>query len=624
MLQRVKQDLLASLRKRGEILIDFVVHRRGVLMRALLCWAIGCLALSADEVNSYDRRFNLRGDQAMRADIAVVTLFPSDFVRAFGIRSSSFAQASEITDITDSFFWDRRTWRRMLQRILQDNPRSIGVTLWFGDNIGNIQLSDEERQVLQDPRVIWSTSINNLERMMTPAFSVADLSNIGSSDLRRDEDGIVRRLFPNRMEVPHFIERLTQKTLPSSSNALVVNFRGGSRLVTHYTLGDLMNDELPQGSFKGKIVIIGADTGNSPRFLTPLGPMNRADLTAQLVDNQLENRWIQRPPFNVLALGMLGLTIFAVFLITTYPQSVVLLFFLWIATLAAALSAWVFDNFSIWLPAFSPFVLLASTWLVFIGYRATSIERLNAQLQQERRSLHELEQLKNNFVSLISHDLKTPIAKIQAVVDRLITQNPASVIEPDLKNLRDFSDELNRYIQSILKVLRVESRDIKLNREVADINEIINEALRQLAPLASEKKIEIQTQLEPMFSSEFDVTLIKEVVINLIENAIKYTPDNGKISIRSNEIDDEVRVEISDTGQGIPAEDIEHVWRKFERGRGQDLKTKGSGLGLYLVKYFIELHEGRVYLQSQVDKGTTVSFTLPLVDDQKKPTEVQL
>jgi signal transduction histidine kinase len=235
--------------------------------------------------------------------------------------------------------------------------------------------------------------------------------------------------------------------------------------------------------------------------------------------------------------------------------------------------------------------------------------------------LAELEQLKNNFVSLISHDLKTPIAKIQAIVDRLLNDSATLNFQGDLKSLRLSSDELNRYIQSILKVLRVESRDFQLNKEVGDINETVQEAIEQLTPLASEKGIQIESNLEPMFSIEVDFTLMREVLINLLENAIKYTPVGGKIQIASHEVAEKVWIEVQDTGEGIPAVEIANVWGKFVRGKDQDHKTKGTGLGLYLVKYFIELHGGEVFLESELGKGTKVSFSLPLEEESAIKTQ---
>ncbi len=287
--------------------------------------------------------------------------------------------------------------------------------------------------------------------------------------------------------------------------------------------------------------------------------------------------------------------------------------FLSLATVWTAFSMWTFDTFYIWLPIASPLTLLVLIWIVYIGYQALRIEQAHNKLQQEQRYIAELEQLKNNFVSLISHDLKTPIAKIQAVIDRLTVQNslPDSVQE-DFLNLKIYSEELNRYIQSILKVLRVESKDFKINKETADINGVIENVIERTRPLAKSKSISINLNLEPMFLIEFDVTLMTEVMLNLVENAIKYTPINGQISIHTTETDTEVLVTVSDTGEGIDPEDQIHIWKKFVRGKNQELKSKGSGLGLYLVKYFIELHGGTITLKSELGKGTTFDVSLPI------------
>jgi signal transduction histidine kinase len=391
-----------------------------------------------------------------------------------------------------------------------------------------------------------------------------------------------------------------------------INYRGSNARFTEYSVRDILDERISPHAFNNKIVLIGAESMSSSQYLTPLGPSQRHYVLAQVVDNSLEHRWILRADNWVYMIGLFFLMLLSVSIMTQYPQSIALVFMLWLATLTAAVSAWVFDLYNIWIPAVSPAMQIAATWVIFIGYQANKIERRNWQLQQEQQYLQELEQLKNNFVSLISHDLKTPIAKIQSVVDRLMSQVSTAEFQTDLISLRMSSEELNRYIQSILKVLRVESRDFRLNKEVGDINDTIIEAITQLSPLAQEKQIRVEQILEPMFSIEVDFTLIREVLINLIENAIKYTPAGGSIQVTSKEINDQVFIEVSDTGEGISADEVSKVWRKFVRGKDQDLKTKGTGLGLYLVKYFIELHGGAVNLESELRKGTKVSFTLPI------------
>lgn len=615
MVRRVNKSRWEIFKIKAEIWFRYLSRRRGFLLRCLLCWGIGCLTLMNDESSSYDQRFQLRGDQRASSDIVMITIRQSDFANVYDRRTNYIGNIDQITDITDSFFWNKKIWSELLQKVLQQNPKAVGVTLYFGDNIGTVKLSREEEKLFKDPRIIWSSTTNSLERVLKPAFANADQTNVGSNELRRDEDGVVRRLPPATGDLPHLTEKLVGVSIPKMSTRHIINYRGNARVFNQYTLSEILYDEIPSKAFANKIILIGAETTSSPQFITPVGSLSRTEILAQITDNLSRNRWIVRIGFIWYAFAMLLLTAFCVFIITTYPQSVALVFILWTATLITALSAWVFDSFYIWIPALSPFVLLAATWIIFIGYQATKIERQNFRLQQEQEYLQELEQLKNNFVSLISHDLKTPIAKIQAIVDRLLRQTPEGELMQDLRSLRGSSEELNRYIQSILKVLRVESRDFKLNREVADINEIIEEALQQLTPLAREKSIWVQTNLEPMFSLEFDITLLKEVIINLVENAIKYTPSGGFIQVTSQEVDDWVIVTVKDSGEGIQPQDVERVWGKFTRGSDQDLRTKGSGLGLYLVKYFIELHGGKVNLESQVGVGTSVSFRLPLQED---------
>ena len=349
------------------------------------------------------------------------------------------------------------------------------------------------------------------------------------------------------------------------------------------------------------------------QILTPQGLIPRHEFWANVADNYLANRFIKKMPTLVYVCMLLLLMILAVFIITHYTQIISLFIFLSLAVLWSAFSLWSFDTYYIWIPIASPLALLVLIWVMYLGYQALRIEQAHNKLQQEQRYISELEQLKNNFVSLISHDLKTPIAKIQAVIDRLISQeNLTNDLQTDFSNLKVYADELNRYIQSILKVLRVESKDFKINKETADINGVIENVIVRTEPLAKSKSIRIELKLEPMFLIEFDVTLMTEVILNLVENAIKYTNENGQIFIHTAETDTEVLVSIRDTGEGISTEDQTHIWKKFVRGKNQDLKTKGSGLGLYLVKYFIELHGGKITLKSELGKGTTFDMSLPI------------
>ncbi len=598
---------------RSKIWAQRLQKSRGWLVRALLCWSIGCFILTSDEVTSYDTRFQLRGEQKSSDKIVLVTIHPTDLSSASNFRNRNFGPLHEITDITDSFYWDPTIWTDLLKKILQQNPEKIGVTLFFSESLVSSNLSIEQAKILKDTKVIWGANANSSDKTNYPLLADELRSNIGNVNLTRDDDGIIRRFSSNPLEGPHIVEKLSLTALPRNTFRYI-NYRGTSKAFQTFDVRDILEGRVSKEVFQNKIVIIGSENPAITSFVTPLGGSPRHEIIGQIVDNFLQDRWIYRANNSLYFILLAVLVGLAISIILGYPQSVALVLIFGMVTMLAALSCWFFDSFYFWIPIVSTTTMLGVTWVTFIGYQAHQIEMKNWELQQEQKYHSELEQLKNNFVSLISHDLKTPIAKIQAIVDRLLTMDSTLPFSTDLKSLRVSSEELNRYIQSILKVLRVESRDFQLNKEVADINEIIDEAVVQLYPLAFEKQISIDKNLEPMFSVEVDITLIREVMVNLIENAVKYTPAGGKITVHSEESANKIWISVTDTGEGISPIEMQNVWGKFVRGKDQDMKTKGSGLGLYLVKYFIELHGGEVFLKSELKKGTSVSFCLPIED----------
>lgn len=594
-------------------MLRWLYQKRGFIMRALICWVFSLFFLKFDENGNYDIRFELRGEQKVTQSVVLLTLKTSDFSKMYDVKTSTLIKSTELADLSDSFYWDKQLWLNILDTVLKQNPKKLGISIYFGNNIGQVNMTNDELGLFRDPRIIWAANTSEPEKLALPFASKANKSNIAHIDNMKDDDGVVRRVLSTSDTLPNLATRLVDK--PNSiANLSVINYKGHN-LFTEISLNDLLSKSLPANFFKDKIVIIGTEQSTNSQVQTPIGVMPRHEFWATIVDNTLSDDFIKKLSSYLYASFLLLFTLIAILIITSYPQGIAFFFLVWLGTLTSAFSAWAFDNFSVWIPIVSPTSLLIFIWVLFIGYQALKIEQAHTRLQQQQNYLAELEQLKNNFVSLISHDLKTPIAKIQGVLDRLLTDhnnaaNPA--LNDDLNSLKEYSEELNRYIQSILKVLRVESRDFKILKETADINGIIETAVDRLSPLARSKKISISSNLEPMFLIEIDVTLMTEVFLNIIENAIKYTPESGSVSIRSYETDTDVCVEISDSGEGITPEDQEIIWKKFTRGKAQDYKTKGSGLGLYLVKYFIELHGGEITMQSQLKKGTKFTVRLPI------------
>ena len=267
-----------------------------------------------------------------------------------------------------------------------------------------------------------------------------------------------------------------------------------------------------------------------------------------------------------------------------------------------------------WISPASSLFCIFGTHLLLIGFKIGRQEEKQWRIQEESRYLREMDQFKDNFVSLFSHDLKTPIAKIKAIIDRIKTSNQdlsAGIIE-GLEGIERANGELSRLISDILRVTKMESMPIAPAKEVVDINRLVESAIQRLKLFFDEKHISLVRNLEPLFSMEGDPQLLQEVITNLLENAVKYSPPHSRVIIETKEDKGKVQVRVLDQGPGIPEEELPRVTSKFYRGKRVDKSTRGSGLGLYLAKYFVELHRGELKIQSREGEGTEVSFSLPI------------
>ena len=233
----------------------------------------------------------------------------------------------------------------------------------------------------------------------------------------------------------------------------------------------------------------------------------------------------------------------------------------------------------------------------------------------------EISKMKNDFVSHVSHELKTPLASIMAYSEML-----ADGDADDKESLAEFcsviqsqSKRLNRLIEDILNISRIESGLIKVNKKPVSLPLIIEEQAKMIKSYAEEKNITIEGinsgDVVVFGQINADKDMISQVVVNLLSNAVKYTPSGGKVRIDT-EIDENegvARVSVTDTGTGIAPDQLQHVFDKFYRVDANKKQAKGTGLGLNLVKQIVErLHEGRVFVRSEVGKGSTFGFELPL------------
>jgi signal transduction histidine kinase len=245
--------------------------------------------------------------------------------------------------------------------------------------------------------------------------------------------------------------------------------------------------------------------------------------------------------------------------------------------------------------------------------------------------LAELDRLKSEFVSTVSHELRTPLTTIKALT-RLLMRN-----ELDEKRRREYietiSVECDRQIDFVLNLLdlsRIEGGVLRVTHERVDVDEVISSVVKSETRSAEKRRHELRVEPHPRVPPACgDPKELRRVLSNIVENAIKYTPDGGRIILSARQEDSQVAISVTDNGRGIPAEDMPILFDKFHRGRPaphsaaigngttnaeflEDADVSGVGLGLYLGRNVMEQMGGRISVESEVGRGSTFTLHLPL------------
>lgn len=241
--------------------------------------------------------------------------------------------------------------------------------------------------------------------------------------------------------------------------------------------------------------------------------------------------------------------------------------------------------------------------------RKDEIGILAKTFNQMCRQLDFIESNRRTFISNVSHELKTPLASIQALIESL-DENDS--IETYQEYLADISKEVNRLsklVQSLLTVSRLE--EIKLDKEYIPIKDFVNEIIKQISALSRDKKIEWYNECDENIEILADRNGLKEVMINLMDNSIRYGKENGFIKIYTQKEDSYLILGVADNGIGIPEESQEHIFDNFYTvNRSRARKQGGSGVGLYIVKKIIDLHRWEIKIESDIDQGTDIQIFL--------------
>jgi signal transduction histidine kinase len=259
--------------------------------------------------------------------------------------------------------------------------------------------------------------------------------------------------------------------------------------------------------------------------------------------------------------------------------------------------------------------------------RFEEISLFNVTLQEEvKRATHnlriandhlkELDKLKDEFISMASHELRTPANSTRNFLWQVLNKlKPGKAIKEQLEKAYNANERTITLVNDTLDVSKIEANRVTMTPEKFDLNKLLTEVEEEMQPRVKEKKLKFNLKSSGKIPVNADAQRIRQVINNLITNAIKFTPEKGSVTVESSVDKKEARVSVTDTGIGISKENIAKLFVKFGRldtSLSSIPSTPGTGLGLFISKSLVELSGGKIWAESKVGEGSTFSFTLPL------------
>lgn len=265
------------------------------------------------------------------------------------------------------------------------------------------------------------------------------------------------------------------------------------------------------------------------------------------------------------------------------------------------------------------------TW----GLKKTNegIRLLYKELERKNKELQKIDEMKSDFVSTVSHELRTPLSTMKEFTSIVLDGIPGDLNKDQkeyLKIVKGNIERLARLISDLLDISKIESGKLELKKKFTNIIELVEQVLLTLNVQAKEGQISMKTDIKGALPDLYiDPDKITQIFVNLIGNAIKFTPENGSITVEVKDIGDFLECSVIDTGKGIAKEDMGKLFSKFQQfDREPGSGAKGTGLGLAICKKLIEMHGGEVWAESKVGQGSQFSFTLPKHTAEEVLTEI--
>ena len=258
--------------------------------------------------------------------------------------------------------------------------------------------------------------------------------------------------------------------------------------------------------------------------------------------------------------------------------------------------------------------------------RAEEAEQLYSELQtafekaSQTEALERSERLKSALLDAVTHDLRTPLTSIKASVTMLIEESQTNAIhitleprgrEELLEIINEETDNLNKFVESMVELARLEAGEFNLRKTSSEVEEIFQNALQRAEKLTATHTIEVEIE-DNLPTLSIDSKAVSEVVYNLIDNAAKYSPKNSTIRIEAKRAADKIQISLEDEGKGVSETEREQIFRKFYRA---DKSVKGFGMGLAIVRGIVEAHGGKIWVEAG-KKGARFVFDLPIKIDE--------
>lgn len=234
------------------------------------------------------------------------------------------------------------------------------------------------------------------------------------------------------------------------------------------------------------------------------------------------------------------------------------------------------------------------------------------EIKEKQNQIQDLMDTRDSFIAALSHDLKSPLYAEQKFIESILADRDNIKVADFIDSLEDMykiNDEVLRIVNNLLTAYYLDSQTLELKCEDTDINHIVESAENTLKHLAKDAKIILSLNLKKNIPQIcVDKDMLSRVLTNLISNAIKHSKKEGKIDISTIDTEGKIQVSIQDYGKGIPEKEKPNIFQKYPSSK----RTIGTGLGLYISKQIIDTHNGEIWFQSEINKGTTFYFTLPI------------